>query len=122
MREHELDQVLSEERNVTPSAKFTKSVMNAVQLEAVALPPITFPWVRALPGLAAGLFASMWIIIEGFRLYDPQRTTFVPGPWIERIMPLVARAEHSGVAWVLLALAVTAVCVELTWRASERRV
>jgi hypothetical protein len=120
VREHELDQILSEERDVVPSTKFTKSVMDAVRLEAAAPPPLAFPWIRALPGFAAGIFASMWIFIEGFRLYEPQKTTtFVPASWIERLTPLIAKAEASGVGWILLALAVTAVCVELTWRASE---
>jgi hypothetical protein len=122
MREHELDQILSEEKDVAPTATFTKSVMEAVKLEASTPPPIAFPWVRALPGLATGVFASMWIVIEGVRLYEPQhRTAFIPAPWIERLTTLIARAESSGISWILLALVVTAVCVDLTWRVSERR-
>src|SRR5262245_5400695 len=103
MREHELDQILSGDKDVVPSNRFTKSVMDAVKSDAAAPRPIAFPWVRALPGLAAGLFASMWIIIEGFRLYEPSRTTFLPTAWIERLTPFIARAEHSGFAWILLA-------------------
>jgi len=122
MREHELDQILSAERNVEPSSNFAKSVMDAVKLDASAPQPIAFPWVRALPGLAAGLFAWMWIIIEGFHLYVPERTTVLPSSWIERTTPLIARVEHSGAAWILLALLITAVCVEVTWRVSERRI
>jgi hypothetical protein len=80
VREHELDQILSEERDVVPSTKFTKSVMDAVRLEAAAPPPLAFPWIRALPGFAAGIFASMWIFIEGFRLYEPQKTELQNSP------------------------------------------
>jgi hypothetical protein len=123
MREHELDDILLRERNVVPSTKFTKSVMDAVRFEAATLPPIPFPWLRALPGLAAGIFASMWIVIEGFQLYEPPQraTALLPASWIERLTRVIAGTESSGAGWILLALAVTAVCVELTWRVSERR-
>src|SRR4030095_1461340 len=121
MREHELDQVLSGEKNVMPSAKFTKSVMDAVWTEAATPPPIAFPWTRALPGIAAGVFASMWIIIEGFRLYATQTgSTSILGTWIERLTPWIARADVAGLRWVLVALLLTTACLALTWRLAER--
>jgi hypothetical protein len=122
MREHELDQILSKEENVVPSAKFTKSVMYAVRLEAAAPPPVTFPWLRALPGIAAGVFALMWIVIEGARLYEPRgEAAVILGSILERLTPFLAKAEAAGLRWILLALLVTMACVELTWRVSERR-
>jgi hypothetical protein len=122
MREHELDQIFSGERHVMPSVKFTKSVMDAVRTEAAAPPPIAFPWLRALPGLAAGLFTSMWILIEGFHFYAPQpEVTFVLGSGMERLGAWIARADAVGLRWVLVALVLTASCVELTWRMSGRR-
>jgi hypothetical protein len=122
MREHELDHILLREQEVVPSAKFTKSVMDAVRSEAATPPPIPFPWLRALPGLAGAVFAMAWVVIEGFRLHErPQPTATLANSWIEQLTPLIVRAESSGIAWVVLACLVTAACVELTRRAIDRR-
>ena len=52
-RDPELDPLLSGEEAIVPSSGFTESVMQAVRAEAFKLPPIPFPWKRAIPGLVA---------------------------------------------------------------------
>ena len=122
MREHELDQMLSKERDVMPSARFTKSVMEAVRAEASAPPPLTFSWWRVLPLVATGIFTVAWVFIEGLGLYTvPQASPGVGTSWTDRIPALLFQIESFGIGWVLLALLITAACVELTWRACDRR-
>jgi hypothetical protein len=122
MRAHELDQILVRDKEVTPSARFTDSVMNRVRAESSAPLTLTFPWIRALPGLAAGLFALIWLVVEGVLLVTPRtETPFALGAWFGGLAPWIARADAAGFRWVLLALFLTAACVELSWRASERR-
>ena len=58
LRAEEFDAVLDaalqpESDRLVPSSGFTESVMSAVRAEAAAPPPIPFPWMRALPGIAA---------------------------------------------------------------------
>lgn len=124
MREHELDYILSREREIVPSAQFTRSVMNTVRSEAAAPPPIPFPWLRALPGLAAGVLAVFWTVIEAFRLLESTQQTesaFLFPSWIDRLAQILRAGESAGIGWVLLSLIVTRACWELTWRIAGRR-
>jgi len=49
----EIDRALSNEPAIDPSPAFLNAVMTAVERAADAPPPITFPWLRALPIAAA---------------------------------------------------------------------
>jgi len=56
--EDELDRTLSKQDEIVPSSGFVMSVMDAVRREAKAseptpLPPLAFPWMRALPVFVA---------------------------------------------------------------------
>src|SRR5271167_1693213 len=63
---NEIDHILSREDEIMPSSGFLASVMDAVQSEAATLPPIPFPWKRAIPGLAAACFALVLVLVVGF--------------------------------------------------------
>ena len=68
--EDDLDRMLSTRDEIVPSSGFVASVMDAVRNEAAAsaptlLPPLAFPWVRALPVFAA-LAAMLVILAAGF--------------------------------------------------------
>jgi len=52
----ELDYILGSEEPIKPSAQFALAVMRAVRQEAIAPPPIPFPWKRLAIG-AAGVGA-----------------------------------------------------------------
>jgi hypothetical protein len=56
-----LDAMLALEEEITPSSGFLSAVMERVQEEASAPPPIPFPWKRAVPGivLVAGV---LWMV------------------------------------------------------------
>lgn len=50
----ELDRILGESEGLESSSGFTRRVMEAVEQDRSAPPPIAFPWLRLLPaGLAA---------------------------------------------------------------------
>ena len=92
-----LDAMLASEDEITPSSGFLSAVMERVQEEASAPPPIPFPWKRALPGVAlvAGVFG--WMGVELVRAGIPATVQIPPG--------LVQPLEQAG--WVALALAVS---------------
>jgi len=55
MRDDDLDRILSEEETIAPTARFVASVMVAVRRENATPAPLSFPWKRALPGIAAAI-------------------------------------------------------------------
>jgi hypothetical protein len=125
VRQHELDHILSREKEIVPSGKFTASVMGAIRSEAAAPPPISFPWVRALPGLIAGAVGALfWIVVQSpERPGVPQTTASAPlfQSWIDRLAPILKSAESAGMGWVLLSLILTVACWELTRFVEGRR-
>jgi hypothetical protein len=99
-----LDAMLASEDEITPSSGFLSAVMERVQEEASAPPPIPFPWKRALPGVAlvAGVFG--WMGVELVRAGIPAMKQGLPAT--VQIPPgLVQPLEQAG--WVALALAVS---------------
>jgi len=101
----ELDRMLSTRDEIVPSSGFVASVMEAVRREAAAsepaLPPLAFPWLRALPVLVAlGVVLVMLIagIVEVVRM--PVAVTSEP-----LLPPAVEHAlVQANVGWVALAL------------------
>ena len=65
MEPDELDRWLSDDEAIVPSSGFAAAAMEAVRREASAPPAIPFPWIRALPGLAATTLALAWVLITG---------------------------------------------------------
>ena len=125
MRQHDLDYVLSRDREIVPSAKFAASVMDAIRSEAAAPPPISFPWKRALPGLTAGAVAMLWIVLENLEPPRvPQATASASffQSWIDRVVPILKSVESAGIGWILLSLALTFACWELTRHVAGRRI
>jgi len=55
MKDDDLDCILSREEAIAPSARFVASVMVAVRRENSTPAPLSFPWKRALPGIAAAI-------------------------------------------------------------------
>ena len=90
MRQHELDHILSREKEIVPSAKFTASVMDAIRSEAAAPPPISFPWVRALPGLIVGAIALLWIVV-----HNPESAGVAASDSICLSFSVVARSTYA---------------------------
>lgn len=63
MNHDEIDRALSAEDGIVPSSGFAASVMEVVRREALAPPPLPFPWKRALPGLAACVCGIVAILV-----------------------------------------------------------
>ena len=113
MLDAKIEAILASEEELIPSSGFVASVMERVQEEAVAPPPIPFPWKRAIPGtlLTAGVFA--WGAVKLYRQGLPALSSpALPLPHLPAA--LVVPVEQAG--WLALALGVTL----LSWLLSRR--
>ena len=108
-----IEAILASEEELIPSSGFLASVMERVQEEAVAPPPIPFPWKRALPGILATTGVFAWGAVKLFRQGMPALSSpTLPLPHLP--VALVVPVEQAG--WVALALGATL----LSWLLSRR--
>jgi hypothetical protein len=108
-----IEAILASEDELVPSSGFLISVMERVQEEAVAPPPIPFPWKRAIPGVLAITGVFVWGAVELFRQGLPALSSpTLPLPHLPAA--LVVPFEQAG--WVALSLGVSL----LTWLLSRR--
>jgi hypothetical protein len=108
-----IDRILATEEELVPSSGFLASVMDRVQEEAAAPPPIPFPWKRAIPGivLAAGVLG--WGGVELGRAALPAiRALSLAPPHLSAA--LIQPVQEAG--WVALAL----IASLLSWLFSRR--
>jgi hypothetical protein len=113
MLDAKIEAILAGEEELIPSSGFLGSVMERVQEEAVAPPPIPFPWRRAIPGtlLTAGVFG--WGAVKLYRQGLPAlSSSALPLPHLP--VALDVPVEQAG--WLALALGVTL----LSWLLSRR--
>ena len=99
--DREIEAVLAAEAELIPSSGFLATVMERVQQEASAPPPIPFPWKRAVPGvlLSAGVFG--WGAVKLLRIGPP--AVNVPAYTLPHLsLALMGSVEQAG--WVALAL------------------
>jgi hypothetical protein len=109
----DIERLLGDEDEITPSARFLPAVMDAVQREAAAPRPLEFPWLRALPGLVATVAALAVATWHGIgSLSDPATSAVLA----EELRELMALAAGVGLQWVVLAIAVTIVSALLPLR------
>lgn len=108
-----LDRILAAEEELLPSSGFLASVMERVQEEAAAPPPIPFPWKRAIPGILLATIVLGGGAVELVRLIlsAMREISLAPPP-----LPAVAVRPISGVGWLLLALGASL----LSWILSRR--
>jgi hypothetical protein len=113
MPDQEIDRILSQSTSdeILPSLGFTATVMEGVRREAGAPPAISFPWKRALPGLAAGIFTVVLLMIQLIMLATSAPEPKVSGHTIvEQLGELTVR---SGAGWILLALMLSLISVKM---------
>jgi hypothetical protein len=104
MLDAKIEAILASEEELIPSSGFLDSVMERVREEAVAPPPIPFPWKRAIPGVLAITGVFVWGAVELFRHGLPALSSpAFPQPQLP--IALVGPVEQAG--WVALALGVT---------------
>ena len=117
----ELDRILLE-TEIQPSSGFTASVMAAVRNEAVAPPPIPFPWKRALPGLlvAASMLIAV-VVVTVIQLASGVTSGPVPETWTAAFRSLESFTVRFSVGWIALALLSSFACMKLAaWFAPRR--
>lgn len=106
-----IERILATQEELVPSSGFVSAVMERVHQESAALPPIPFPWKRAIPGiaLATGLFG--W---SAFEMLRHASTMTVSTATIHLSTAAISSLESTG--WVTLALAAS----WFGWRISSR--
>ena len=117
MKQDELDRILSEETEMVPSSGFVSGVMDAVRREASVPPSIPFPWVRALPGLAAfvlAVAAMITVLVKNAGRAAPAPPS--EAGLLATLAPAVEAANTYGIGWILLALLVTLASVMVSMR------
>lgn len=119
MKQDDIDRILSDDETILPSSGFTASVMEAVQREASAPPPIPFPWIRALPGLVgAGATITMEVAVLAGKLGAPPRS----GPTLAELIVSAANVTTRAEAhWIILALLLSLASVKISLRLSARK-
>ena len=94
MKSEDVDRVLSEEADIAPTSGFVATVMEAVIAEATA-PPLTFPWKRAFPLVAAFPALLLWLA----SMQTGQEVT-TPGlglyAWFQMIAPMATGWVAAG--------------------------
>ena len=104
MKPDEIDQILANEDRITPSPQFLASVMRDVEREAASLPPLKFPWMRALPVFLAALVAIIAATAHGISLLDDPLTITLLDRQLGQITNNAAGYELH---WIVLAVAAT---------------
>jgi hypothetical protein len=109
-----LDAILADEGGIVPSSGFLARVMDRIEDEATAPPPIPFPWKRFLPGfvLAGGVLG--WGAVETVRYVMDAAASGFALPKIPVAASLSEPMQQAG--WVVAALAVSAA----SWLLSRR--
>jgi hypothetical protein len=112
-----LDAILADEGEIVPSSGFLTRVMDRVEEEATAPPPIPFPWRRFLPGfvLAAGVLG--WGTVETVRYAMNEASGFTL-PKIQMVSSMSQPMQQTG--WVVAGLAVSAASWVLSRRIAGR--
>ncbi len=98
----ELDRILGDEDELVPSSGFLASVMERVEEEAVAPPPIPFPWKRALPGFIVAAAVLLWAAVEMGRAVISAGGLVLPKVNVGAVT-IAPAWQQAG--WVVLALA-----------------
>jgi hypothetical protein len=97
-----IDRILATEEALIPSSGFLASVMERVQEEAAAPPPIPFPWRRAIPGMVVVTGVLGWGAFEFVRQAIPVlREHALAAP----LLPAAVQRPLEQAAWVVVALA-----------------
>lgn len=107
----DIDDILTNENLISPSRDFLASVMRAVRRQAASLPPLKFPWRRALPGILAmfvAIIRAIWDLV-GF-LSEPD----VVAGFKEQLHQFADLAAQFGVQWIVLAVVISVLSLMLS--------
>ena len=110
-----IDPILAAEEPLLPSSGFLASVMERVREEALAPPPIPFPWKRALPGM------TLLVGVFGWGFFELVRNGLPTAAAVSVAIPHLSASEMQTLeqaGWVGFALGVSL----LSWLLSRRLV
>jgi len=130
MNDPEIDRILTKQDEIAPSSGFVASVMDAVRCEALAPPPIPFPWKRALPVLLLAALAVTLVAAAGIAIISQpaggsvavriaSHTPSLPTPAVPP--SLLKGAIGTAVVWTGLALLLALVSVKASLRMASSR-
>jgi hypothetical protein len=89
MKPEELDRILSKADEIVPSSGFAANVMDAVQRESSAPPPIPFPWRRAIPGFGVAAALAIATALAGPDAGEPPAAvTWAAAAIVAMVAPL----------------------------------
>ena len=124
MEHDELDGILRKQDEIQPSSGFAASVMEAVQRESAAPPPLPFPWKRALPVLLLAVFAVVVVVVlavASIMLASREAATLWAPP--SSLFDLIPQGRFASTAgWIAGALLTAWVTVTLSVRLASGRV
>ena len=107
MRPDDIHRILAGEYSIAPSPTFAASVMRAIEQETRTLPPLAFPWRRALPGWLALLAC---LVAGGIGIARDVA-------WVQALETSVATLSTKTSAlqleWIALSMLVTAASLVL---------
>jgi len=111
----EIDRALAHDAaRVRASPRFAAAVMAAVRREALAPPPIPFPWTRAAPGIAS-IALALVLAVSSFLSPPSADGTGQAPPALERAVEVTARVGDAIAAldprWALIWVVVAALTV-----------
>ena len=108
------------DQQLAPSSGFAFSVMDSIQAEATALPPIPFPWRRVAPGLVAVLGLLIAAVIFTIR---ELRSIPDTGSGIEQALlrPISLSAIHLSTLEQALCWIAASACISLLAAAASFR-
>lgn len=108
-----IDAILADEEELIPSSGFLAATMERVRDEAAIPKPISFPWLRALPGIVLAVAVLSWCGFELVRvgLANPRETSFAQ---LHLSAATWSALEPAG--WVAAALSVSM----LSWLFARR--
>jgi ABC-type amino acid transport substrate-binding protein len=111
MRDDELNRILgSRDDDIVPASGFADAVMEAVRRELAVPAPIPFPWKRALPGIAAGAAALVFLVVAVIWWLPSHAAVFTLSP------ATVKALTGPDAGWVLLAGLLTVASLAITRR------
>ena len=116
MTDEKIDRILADEDELIPSSGFVALVMDRVREEAAALPPIPFPWKRAVPGIVMACVGLGWGVVEVSRQAIAAAQT---AHAVTITIPDAVVRPAEGALWAALALGISLATWMLARRAGE---
>jgi hypothetical protein len=105
----EIDHILAAEDELIPTSGFLAAVMEQVQEQVIAPPPIPFPWKRTIPAILTIIGIFGWGGFELVRLGPPVLAPLAQNSFtlLPMHIPSALAASANQIEWVALALGVS---------------